>query len=48
MNKIDPKILAQELQKAKFKGIPAAEVVKRLQEQANAKSKEPKKENKKH
>jgi len=45
MNKIDPKILAQELQKAKFKGIPAVEVVKRLQEQANAKSKEPKKEN---
>ena len=45
MNKIDPKRLAEELQKAKFKGIPAAEVLRRLKEEANLNSIDPKKEN---
>lgn len=36
MSKIDPKRLAEELQKAKFKGIPASEVVKKLKDEANA------------
>jgi hypothetical protein len=43
MGKIDPKRLAEELQKAKFKGIPASEVVKKLKDEANA-SVSPKKE----
>lgn len=45
MNKIDPKRLAEELQKAKFKGIPASVVLERLRDEANAKSTIPKKEN---
>jgi hypothetical protein len=36
MSKIDPKRLAEELQKAKFKGIPAIEVLQRLRDEANA------------
>lgn len=36
MAKIDPRRLAEELQKAKFKGIPASEIVKKLKDEANA------------
>jgi hypothetical protein len=36
MSRIDPKRLSEELQKAKFKGIPASEVIKKLKEEANA------------
>ena len=43
-NKIDPRKIAEELQKAKFKGIPAAEVLKRLRDEADAKAIDPKKE----
>ncbi len=45
MNKIDPKRLAEELQKAKFKGKPASEVIKELRQQADANAVQPKKEN---
>jgi hypothetical protein len=45
MNKIDPKRLAEELQKAKFKGKPASEVLKELRQEADANAVQPKKEN---
>lgn len=40
--KIDPSKLAAELQKARFRGIPASEVVKKMQEEANRGSSEKK------
>lgn len=40
MSKIDPKKLADELQKAKFQGKSAAEVLKKLQSEADATKKE--------
>jgi len=39
MSKIDPKKLAEELQKAKFKGKPASEVIAELRAQADSKAK---------
>ena len=45
MSKIDPRKLAEELQKAKFKGIPATEVLRKMKEEADSKATETKKEN---